>query len=138
MSALLAPLVQTFCPETVHPPSSGDATVWTWARSDPASGSEKSWHHISRPVRIASRCRCCWSMLPYSMSMGPTRSGPTILSWRGTRALAISSAKTACSSAEAPRPPYSFGHDRQAHRPSASRCCHRRPSATSATVGVAP
>ncbi|COY74660.1 Uncharacterised protein [Mycobacterium tuberculosis] len=42
-----APLVHTFCPLIFQPPSTRVARVLTEAASDPASGSENSWHHIS-------------------------------------------------------------------------------------------
>ena len=60
-SARWARVVQTFWPLTSHPPSTGTARVWTPARSDPAPGSENSWHHTSHPPRIRGtcRCRCC-------------------------------------------------------------------------------
>jgi hypothetical protein len=38
-------LVHTFCPLTSHPPSSRVARVLNAARSEPAPGSLKSWHH---------------------------------------------------------------------------------------------
>lgn len=41
------PLVHTFCPLIFQPPSTRVARVLTEAASDPASGSENSWHHIS-------------------------------------------------------------------------------------------
>ena len=45
-SALRAFDVHTFWPVTDHPPSTSAANVWTLVRSDPASGSEISWHQL--------------------------------------------------------------------------------------------
>ena len=50
-----APEVQTFCPVTLKPPLSGTARVFSEAKSEPASGSEKPWHQISSAERIGSR-----------------------------------------------------------------------------------
>ena len=55
MSALPAPEVQTFWPVTDHPPSTGAAKAWTLVRSDPASGSDSSWHHDSSPRHDAGQ-----------------------------------------------------------------------------------
>jgi hypothetical protein len=54
-AASCARLVQIFCPEIRQPPSARSALVRRDARSDPESGSEKSWHQISSPVRIGRR-----------------------------------------------------------------------------------
>ena len=48
-------VVQTFWPETTHSSPSRTAFVFSDARSDPDSGSEKPWHQISSPDRIGSR-----------------------------------------------------------------------------------
>ncbi len=49
-------VVQTFCPLSVQLPSSFLlARVCTAARSEPAAGSEKSWHQTSSPWSIAPR-----------------------------------------------------------------------------------
>ena len=50
-----APLVHTFWPVTTHCPSLFTARVFSAARSEPASGSEKPWHQISSPDRIGAR-----------------------------------------------------------------------------------
>ena len=53
--AYWASVVQTFCPVTTHSSPSLTAFVFSEARSEPDSGSEKPWHQISSPVRIGSR-----------------------------------------------------------------------------------
>ena len=50
-----APLVHTFWPVTTHSSPSLTARVFSDARSEPASGSEKPWHQISSPERIGGR-----------------------------------------------------------------------------------
>ena len=47
---------QTFWPLTTQPSPSRSARVWSDARSEPASGSENSWHHTRSPVMIGRRC----------------------------------------------------------------------------------
>ena len=54
-SARSADEVQTFWPETTHSSPSSTARVDTLARSEPASGSLKSWHHTSSPRSMAGR-----------------------------------------------------------------------------------
>jgi len=52
--------VQTFWPSSRHPPSAFSARVRRDARSEPAPGSEKSWHQTRSPRRVGptkvSRC----------------------------------------------------------------------------------
>ena len=50
-----ANVVQTFWPVTRQPPLSCTALVFSEARSEPDSGSEKPWHQISSAERIGSR-----------------------------------------------------------------------------------
>ena len=59
-----ANVVQTFCPVTRQPPFSCTAFVFSEARSEPDSGSEKPWHQISSPDRIGSRKRSFCSSAP--------------------------------------------------------------------------
>jgi hypothetical protein len=47
-----ASVVHTFWPVTRHSPLSFTALVFSEARSEPESGSEKPWHQISSPERI--------------------------------------------------------------------------------------
>ena len=53
--ASCAYVVQTFWPVTFQPPFDFTALVFSEARSEPDSGSEKPWHQISSPERIGSR-----------------------------------------------------------------------------------
>ena len=53
--------VHTFCPLTTNSSPSRTARVCSDARSEPASGSLKSWHHSSSPRSIGARNRACWS-----------------------------------------------------------------------------
>ena len=59
--ATWAPLVQTFWPLTSHPPSTRVARVFTPAASEPASGSEKSWHQITSWSSAGRTQRAIWS-----------------------------------------------------------------------------
>ena len=47
------------------------------ARSDPASGSEKPWHHTMSPRRMRGRNSCFCSSVPHCNSVGPTRISPS-------------------------------------------------------------
>ena len=51
-SACRACDVQTFCPSSSHPPAILTARVRSDARSDPAPGSENSWHQMISPRRV--------------------------------------------------------------------------------------
>ena len=59
-----ARLVHTFCPVTRQPPSTFLAAVRTAAASEPAPGSENSWHHITWPRSTGSTQRSRWSSVP--------------------------------------------------------------------------
>jgi hypothetical protein len=50
-----APLVQIFWPLTTHSSPSFTARVARLARSEPAPGSLKSWHHTSSPDNSGQR-----------------------------------------------------------------------------------
>ena len=50
-----APDVHTFWPFSTHPSPSRTALVCKLATSDPAPGSENSWHQISSPLSILGR-----------------------------------------------------------------------------------
>ena len=54
------------------------------ARSDPASGSENSWHQIRSPVMIGRRCSACCSGVPNASSAEPVSTQPTMLRNAGT------------------------------------------------------
>ena len=94
------------------------------ARSDPASGSEKPWHHTLSPRRIGGRYRARWSGVPSAAIVGPacrvdTKLQPTY----GAPAFSVSSRKISSSDGVAPRPPYSFGHEMPAYPASNRRRC---------------
>ena len=72
-----APLVHTFCPVTTHASPSRSARVRRLARSDPASGSENSWHQMCSPRRMAGRNLSRCSGVPWAISVGPTISVAT-------------------------------------------------------------
>ena len=59
-----APLVQTFWPVTTQSSPSLTARVFSAARSEPASGSEKPWHQISSAVTIGDKRRSFCSSVP--------------------------------------------------------------------------
>src|SRR3546814_1633194 len=59
-SVRCAQLDQTFCPLTIQSPDPSPARtalVRSPARSDPAAGSEKSWHQVMSPLSVASMKR---------------------------------------------------------------------------------
>ena len=107
------------------------ARVDSDARSLPAPGSLNSWHHSSSAGRMRGSQRARCSGVPCASSVGPTRLMPIRPTSSGARARASSSVTMKCSTAPAPRPPYSSGHGTPTHRPPASSACHSRPNATS-------
>src|SRR3954453_20058 len=121
--ASCAKVVQTFWPVTTHSPFDLTALVFSDARSEPDSGSEKAWHQISSAVRIGSRKRSFCSSLPCAITTGPPMIRPSTLAADGARARTSSSLKSACSISVAPRPPYSLGHDSPAYPFSCSLRC---------------
>ena len=102
--------VQTFWPVTTHSSPSSTARVRSEARSEPASGSLKSWHHSSSPRSIGPSHRCCWSVVPCCMSVGATMPWATAKIPVDTPHFACSSAKIASWIGLPPRPPNAFGH----------------------------
>src|SRR5271167_3376877 len=59
-----AAVVQIFCPVMRQPPSARVALVVSPARSDPAPGSENSWHQTISPRKVGGRNRCFCSSVP--------------------------------------------------------------------------
>ena len=59
-----AAVVQIFWPVIRQPPSTLVALVVRLARSEPAPGSENSWHQIISPRKVGGRNRCCCSSVP--------------------------------------------------------------------------
>ena len=112
--------VHTFWPDSSQPSSTRTALVCSDARSEPASGSLKSWHQISSAVRIAGSQRCFCSSVPCASSVGPARLMPTRLIGCSARDRAYSMLKIATCTGDAPRPPYSSGQWMPTQRPPAS------------------
>ena len=63
-SAYWAKVVQVFCPLMTQPSPSRSALVRSPARSEPAPGSEKPWHHQSRKSRMRGRKRAFCAGVP--------------------------------------------------------------------------
>ena len=85
------------------------ASVRSAARSDPASGSEKPWHHMPSPALMRGRCLAFCSSVPYRRITGPTQLTAMYCWPRGSPWFHISSPTMACRQGVAPRPPYSTG-----------------------------
>ena len=79
-SAKCAQVLHTFCPVMTHSSPSRSARAASDARSDPAPGSEKSWHQISTFFTIFGRKRAFCSSVPQAMIVGPARLRPRMLS----------------------------------------------------------
>ena len=69
-------MFHTFWPLTIHSSPSRTARVASPARSEPAPGSEKSWHQISSPVNIGRSARLRSSSLPCVTIVGPASDRP--------------------------------------------------------------
>ena len=69
-SARCASVVHTFWPVITHSSPSSTARVWMLARSEPAFGSEKPWHHSSSTDWIFGRNRRFCSSVPNWISVG--------------------------------------------------------------------
>src|SRR4051812_22365785 len=103
------------------------ALVCKDARSDPASGSEKPWHHTTSPRRILGRWKFLCSSLARLISVGPAWLLPTKReSIPGRPSLAYSSYQMTCCNSERPRPPYSTGQSMPAQPPSHCLRCHAK------------
>src|SRR5579875_2563856 len=101
-------VVHTFWPLSDQLPSScRRARVWMAARSEPAAGSENSWHHTSSPCSIGPRWRLFCSSLPWAIRHGPSIPMPITSRIPGTPARAISWLTITCSIGPRPWPPYS-------------------------------
>src|SRR3954447_10001657 len=121
-----ANVVQTFWPVTTYSSPLRTARVFKEARSEPDSGSENPWHHISSALRIGARKRSFWSSVPWAMTVGPPIVSPSTLAICGARARANSSKRIACSICVAPLPPYSVGQVSPAQPRSLSLRCQSR------------
>ena len=107
--ATCAKLVHTFCPLTTRKSPSTAARVWRPARSEPAFGSEKPWHQITSPRRIAGRCAAFCSSVPHAIKV---------------------------TMSVAPRPPCARGHAMPAQPLSYMRRCQARSYAARAPSSV--
>ena len=85
------------------------AVAWRLATSEPAPGSENSWHQISSPRSIGGRYRFFCSSLPHSRMVGPGMPIPMKNTPTGSAYGRASSPKAACSAKVSPWPPYSSG-----------------------------
>ena len=101
---------------STHSSPSRTARVWMLARSEPAFGSEKPWHHSSSTAWIFGRNRRFCSSVPNWISVGANRPSPKNEIRAGAFAFAYSSLKMICCATSAPRPPYSAGHDSPTQR----------------------
>nr|WP_235947942.1 hypothetical protein [Candidatus Frankia alpina] len=112
--ASCARLVQIFWPLMRQPPSTFVALVRSEARSEPESGSEKSWHQICSPVRIGRSSRRFWSAVPKCAIVGPAKSSPMMFSRSGAPTRSHSSVKIVRMRSSSPWPPNSAGQVRPA------------------------
>ena len=63
--------VHTFCPFSTHSSPSSTAIVASPATSEPAPGSENSWHQMSSAVKMRRRYFSFCSGVPHSTIVGP-------------------------------------------------------------------
>ena len=78
-SATCANEVQIFWPVMTYSSPSRTPLHESEARSEPAPGSEKPWHHTSSPLRILGRWSAFCSALASAMIVGPACIMPTKL-----------------------------------------------------------
>ena len=106
-SAMWPSDVQTFWPFTIQWSSCLMARVARLARSEPAPGSENSWHQPSSPVKIGRRWRALCAAVPQAASVGATSGIPTPARHGNSEMPAACSARSTmpCSARSAPRPP---------------------------------
>ena len=102
-SARSATEFHTFWPLSRQPPSTFSARVRSDARSEPAPGSEKSWHQVSSPSSEGRTNRSRCSSVPCSRIVGTAHPAIT-MSGRVSSARASSWSITIWVTASAPRP----------------------------------
>nr|CRL81987.1 hypothetical protein CPGR_05203 [Mycolicibacter nonchromogenicus] len=95
--------VQIFWPLIRQPPSTFVALVVRLARSEPAPGSENSWHHTNSPRNVGGRKRCFCSSVPNATIDGMSHAAIPI-AWRRTRPVVNSCSMMICSIGSAARP----------------------------------
>jgi hypothetical protein len=118
-SASFAIDVQTFWPFSSQPPSTRVARVLRDARSEPAPGSLKSWHHPISPRSVGMIHRSCCAGVPCTIKFGSAHA-PTPIFGRTTFAARNSSSITSNSTAPASRP-HGLGQPGVMYPSSASR-----------------
>nr|VTP01292.1 hypothetical protein BIN_B_02846 [Mycobacterium kansasii] len=104
-----------------QPPSTRVAFVVSPARSEPAPGSENSWHQIMSPRKVGGRKRCFCSSVPNATIDGTTQLAMPSCG-RLTRPLVNSWAMMICST----------GLDARPH--GLGRCGSAQPASASATL----
>ena len=104
-----AHVVHTFWPVSTHSSPSGSARVASEARSEPAPGSLKSWHHFSLLSTMRGRNRSRCSSVPWANSAGAHRLRPSGFSRPRPYGASTASIARAVSGGRS-SPPYSRGH----------------------------
>ena len=125
MSARCAHELHTLAPFSTHVSPSRVARVCTPARSDPATGSEKNWHHSSSPASIRGRCRRlkssdAWASITCAHTPNVV---PPAMPKLGSAYSAPSSRNARSCATDSPWPPNSAGHVIPAKPASNSRRC---------------
>jgi len=108
---------------TIQSSPSRTAVLRRPARSEPAEGSEKSWHQISSPESSLGTQRSFCRSVPWASSVGPHIPMPIPKISGGVLNFACSSLQITFCMGVAARPPYSLGHVMQAQPASAFFFC---------------
>ena len=124
MSAWSALVFQTFWPFTIHSSPSCSALVFNPARSEPATGSENSWHHANSPVRVRRRNFLFSSSEPWSYMVGAANPMPPPSGTETPPALRMVWWATRSAHTGRSRPNQSDDHDGTAQPESTSRPRH--------------
>ena len=104
-----ARLVQAFWPVTTQSSPRGTARVVSDARSLPEPGSEKPWHHCSRPDSSRGTISAASDGRAYVIIVGARTSTSNQIPGSARSRAAISSPSTARSTVGPPSPPTSAG-----------------------------
>ena len=102
-SACRASEVHTFCPVRRQPPSVRSALVRSEARSEPASGSLKSWHQVISPRSVGPANLSAWAAVPWPRIAGMAQP-PMTISGLARPARSSSSSMTRQAAGEAASP----------------------------------
>ncbi len=97
-------VVHTFWPFTIHSSPSRTAVVASEAMSDPAPGSENSWHHRSSPVSSGGSRRRLVSSVDHCRIVGAASGSPDPRGTCGTSHAASSPSAARASSSGEPAP----------------------------------